>query len=220
MSEPTLVPTGAATWIDDPDAELLARLRRGDEAAFLELVQRYGPVMMRIALTYVRVPSVAEEVVQDTWMGALKSLERFEGRSTLRTWLLRILANQARTRGAREARCVPFSTLVGDDEPSVAPERFQGPDGRFPGGWASFPADWETIPEERILARETLREVEAAIRALPPSQQEVIVLRDVEGWSAEEVCATLDLSPGNQRVLLHRARSRVRGALELYLETA
>jgi RNA polymerase sigma-70 factor (ECF subfamily) len=219
MSEPTLVSTGAAPGVDDPDAALLARLRRGDEAAFLELVERYGPMMLRIALSYVRTPSVAEEVVQETWIGVLNSLERFEGRSTLRTWLLRILANRARTRGAREARCLPFSAL-GDDEPSVAPERFQGPDGRFPGGWAAFPTDWETLPEERVLARETLLHVEAAIRDLPERQQEVIVLRDVEGWSAEEVCAALSLTPANQRVLLHRARSRVRGALERYLEAA
>jgi RNA polymerase sigma-70 factor, ECF subfamily len=220
MSESTLVSTSAAPPIDDPDAELLARLRLGDEAAFLELVQRYGPVMMRIALTYVRIPSIAEEVVQDAWMGALRSLERFEGRSTLRTWLLRILANRARTRGAREARCVPFSTLIGDDEPAVDAERFQGPDDRFPGGWVSFPTDWRTLPEERLLARETMLEVEAAIRELPERQQEVIVLRDVEGWSSDEVCAALELSTGNQRVLLHRARSRVRDALERYLETS
>ena len=220
MSDSTLAITGAAPPIDDPDAELLARLRLGDEAAFLELVERYGPVMMRIALTYVRVPSVAEEVVQDAWIGALKSLERFEGRSTLRTWLLRILANRARTRGAREARCVPFSTLADDDEPSVASERFQGPDGRFPGGWVSFPTDWRTLPEERVLARETMLHVEAAIRELPGRQQDVIVLRDVEGWSADEVCLALELSASNQRVLLHRARSRVRAALEGYLEAA
>jgi RNA polymerase sigma-70 factor, ECF subfamily len=221
MSDSTLVTTGAAPAIDDPDAELLARLRLGDDAAFLELVDRYSPVMMRIALTYVRVPSIAEEVVQDAWIGALRSLERFEGRSTLRTWLLRILANRARTRGAREARCVPFSALAtDDDEPSVDPERFQGPDGRFPGGWVSFPTDWRTLPEERVLARETMRHVEAAIRELPERQQEVIVLRDVHGWSADEVCAALELSATNQRVLLHRARSRVRGALERYLEAA
>ena len=218
MSDSTLVSAGAAPPIDDPDAELLARLRLGDEAAFLELVDRYGPVMMRIALTYVRVPSVAEEVVQDAWIGALRSLGRFEGRSTLRTWLLRILANRARTRGAREARCVPFSALADDDEPSVAPERFQGPDGRFPGGWVSFPTDWSTLPEERVLARETMRHVDAAIRELPQRQQEVIVLRDVQGWSADEVCAALELTATNQRVLLHRARSRVRAALERHLE--
>jgi RNA polymerase sigma-70 factor (ECF subfamily) len=212
MAEPTAIAA-------DPDAALVARLRRGDEDAFLELVGRYGPVMQRIALGYVRTPSVAEEVVQDAWIGVLRSFERFEGRSTFRTWLLRILANRARTRGVREARSLPFSSLVRDDEDdaSVPAERFQGPDGRFPGGWASFPTDW---PEERLLARETLELVNAAIRELPERLQEVIVLRDVEGWSSEEVCDALELSAGNQRVLLHRARSRVRAALETYLEPA
>jgi RNA polymerase sigma-70 factor, ECF subfamily len=212
MANPTAVDA-------DPDADLLARLRRGDEDAFLELVGRYGPVMQRIALSYVRTPSVAEEVVQDAWIGVLRSLARFEGRSTFRTWLLRILTNRARTRGAREARIVPFSSLVGDDEdgPSVPAERFQGPDGRFPGGWTSFPTDW---PEQELLARETLERVNAAIRELPERLQEVIVLRDVEGWSSEEVCDALELSAGNQRVLLQRARSRVRASLEAYLEPA
>jgi RNA polymerase sigma-70 factor, ECF subfamily len=222
MSESTLVTASAPPGSPDPDAELLARLRRADEAAFLELVERYGPMMLRVALTYVRSRAVAEEVVQDTWIGVLNSLDRFEGRSSLRTWLLRILTNRATTRGVREARCVPFSSLEreGADEPSVDPERFQGPAGRFPGGWAAFPCDWETVPEQRLLAQETLAQVESAIRTLPGRQQEVIVLRDVEGWSAEEVCDALDLSAVNQRVLLHRARSRVRGALERYLEAA
>jgi RNA polymerase sigma-70 factor (ECF subfamily) len=222
MSDSTLATAGAALEPPDPDAELLARLRCGDEAAFLALVRRYGPVMQRLALTYVRTPSVAEEVVQDAWIGVLRSLERFEGRSSLRTWLLRILANRARTRGAREARCLPFSALARDEDegPAVDPDRFQGPDGRFPGGWAAFPAPWDSVPEERLLARETLAEVDAAIRQLPPRQQEVIVLRDVEGWSAEEVCDALELSAANQRVLLHRARSRVRASLECYLEAA
>jgi RNA polymerase sigma-70 factor (ECF subfamily) len=222
MSESTLVPAGGLLAEADPDAGLLARLRCGDEAAFLELVRRYGPVMHRLALSYVRSPAVAEEVVQDAWIGVLGSLERFEGRSSLRTWLLRILANRARTRGAREARCLPFSALArdGDDAPAVEPDRFQGPDGRFPGGWAAFPTPWDSVPEERLLARETLAEVDAAIRQLPPRQQEVIVLRDVEGWSAEEVCDALALSPANQRVLLHRARSRVRASLERYMEAA
>jgi RNA polymerase sigma-70 factor, ECF subfamily len=220
MSEPTLVTAGALLEQADPDAELLQRLRCGEEDAFLELVQRYGPVMHRLAMSYVRCSSVAEEVVQDAWIGALRSLERFEGRSTLRTWLLRILANRARTRGAREARCLPFSALVREDEPAVDPERFQGPDGRFPGGWAAFPTAWDAVPEERLLARETLELVDAAIKRLPPRQQEVIVLRDVEGWSSEEVCHALDLTIANQRVLLHRARSRVRESLESYLEVA
>jgi RNA polymerase sigma-70 factor, ECF subfamily len=220
MSEITLVPAAAALEPEDPDAEQVRRVRRGDEAAFLALVRRYGPVMHRVALSYVRSPSVAEEVVQDAWLGALRSLERFEGRSTFRTWLLRIVANRARTRGTREARCLPFSALVGDGEPVVDPECFQGQEGRFPGGWAAFPTPWDTVPEERLLARETLELISAAIRRLPPRQQEVIVLRDVEGWSADEVCDALELSAANQRVLLHRARSRVRGSLEHYLEAA
>jgi RNA polymerase sigma-70 factor (ECF subfamily) len=220
MSESTLVTAGAALEQTDPDAELVDRLRLGDEDAFLELVRKYGPVMHRLALSYVRSPSVAEEVVQDAWIGALRSLERFQGRSSLRTWLLRILANRARTRGAREARCLPFSALACDEEPAVDPDRFQGADGRYPGGWAAFPTTWDCVPEERLLARETLELVDAAIKRLPARQQEVIVLRDVEGWSPEEVCDALELSAGNQRVLLHRARSRVRESLEHYLEAA
>src|SRR5204863_3620699 len=141
---------------------LLARLRCGDEEAFLELVRRYGPVMQRLALTYVRSPAVAEEVVQDAWIGVLGSLERFEGRSLLRTWLLRILTNRARTRGVREARSVPFSSL-GDDDPSVAPERFRGPEDQYTGGWVAFPTDWSTLPEQQLLAQETLALVDAAI---------------------------------------------------------
>ena len=215
MPEPALVAA-------EHDAELIERIRQGDERAFLELVDRYGAVMQRVALTYVRTPSVAEEVVQDAWIGILRSVHRFEGRSSVRTWLLRILANRARTRGAREARIVPFSTLQRDDDdgPSVPPERFQGAGDRYPGGWCRFPTDWETLPEERLLARETLEHINEAIRRLPERQQEVIVLRDVEGWSSDEVCAALDLTQGNQRVLLHRARSRVRADLESYLEPA
>jgi RNA polymerase sigma-70 factor, ECF subfamily len=208
MSEPTLA-GGGAPGSPDPDADLLARL----------LVHKYNPMMHRIALTYVRAPSVAEEVVQDAWVGMLRSLERFEGRSLLRTWLLRILTNRARSRGVREARSVPFSAL-GDDDPSVAPERFQGPEERFPGGWRAFPTDWSTLPEQQLLSQETLAHVDAAIRMLPGRQHEVMLLRDIEGWSAEEVCDALGLSAGNQRVLLHRARSRVRQALETYLEPA
>jgi len=218
MSEPTLAGDGAP-GSPDPDAALLARLRAGDEAAFLALVHKYNPVMHRIALTYVRTPSVAEEVVQDAWVGVLRSLDRFEGRSLLRTWLFRILANRARSRGVREARSVPFSSL-GDDDPSVAAERFQTAADRHPGGWVAFPTDWTTLPEQQLLSQETLALVDAAIRELPGRQHEVMLLRDVEGWSADEVCDALGLSAGNQRVLLHRARSRVRQSLETYLEPA
>jgi RNA polymerase sigma-70 factor (ECF subfamily) len=206
----------------ETEPQLVARLRAGDEAAFLALVDRYGALMLRIALSHVPSAAVAEEVVQEAWLGVLAGIGGFEGRSSLKTWILRICANRAKTRGERERRTVPFSSLAPeeDDSPAVDPDRFQGPDGRFPGGWAAFPAAWQALPEERLLARETLGCVQDAIRRLPARQQDVIVLRDMEGWSAEEVCEALEISEANQRVLLHRARSRVRGALERYFEAA
>src|SRR3954447_11509243 len=199
------------------DQELLQRLRAGDEAAFMDLVDRYGPLMLRIALMHVSSRAAAEEGVQEAWLGVLKGLDRFEGRSSLKTWILRIVTNRARTRGERERRSVPLSSLepVGD-EPAVDPDRFLGPDHPlYPGGWSVPPRAW---PEERLLARETLEKVHEAIGKLPPRQQEVIVLRDVEGWDPDEVAAALELSDGNQRVLLHRARSKVRGDLERYFD--
>jgi RNA polymerase sigma-70 factor (ECF subfamily) len=204
------------------DGELAARLRAGDEAAFLALVDRHGALMLRIALSHVPSAAVAEEVVQEAWLGVLSGIGSFEGRSSLKTWILRICANRAKTRGERERRTVPMSSLASEDEdaPAVDPDRFQGPDGRYPGGWAAFPAAWQALPEERLLARETLGCVQAAIRVLPARQQDVIVLRDVEGWSSEDVCEALEISEANQRVLLHRARSRVRAALERYFEAA
>ena len=189
----------------DADADLLARLRAGDESAFMDLVDRYGPLMLRLALTYTPSRAVAEEVVQEAWLGVLTGLDRFEGRSSLKTWILRILVNRARTRGEREHRTIPFSSYL---EPAVDPERFE-PD----GAWESPPSEW---PEERLLAKETLDQLHSAIAKLPPRQQEVIVLRDVEGWEPDEVSAALDVSDGNQRVLLHRARSKVRTDLERY----
>jgi RNA polymerase sigma-70 factor (ECF subfamily) len=194
------------------DDELLARLRAGDEDAFMEIVMRYSPLMRRIALGYVRTPAVADEVVQEAWLGVLTGLARFEGRSSLKTWILRILMNQARTRAQREARSLPFSALAREDEddgPAVDPDRF-GPD----GGWRSLPDDWRVLPEERLLAAETLAVVRAAVDELPARQREVFLLRDVEGWDAAEVAEALELSPGNERVLLHRARAKVRAALE------
>ncbi len=201
------------------DAELLQRLRAGDEAAFMDLVDRYGPLMLRIALSHVSSRAVAEEVVQEAWVGVLRGLDRFEGRSSLKTWIMRIVANQARTRGERERRSIPVSALTPEDEePAVDPARFRPfDDPRYPGGWALPPAP---LPEERLLADETLARVRAAIARLPPRQQEVILLRDVEGWEPEEVGEALGLTPGNQRVLLHRARSKVRNELESYLEAA
>jgi RNA polymerase sigma-70 factor (ECF subfamily) len=201
------------------EAALVRRLRAGDEAAFEELVRRHHPAMLRVARTYVRDRAVAEEVVQETWLAALAGLDRFEERSSLKTWLFRILANRARTRAVREARSLPFSALAAaeadGDEPAVDPDRFLDPHG--PSPWAAPPADWRGLPEERLLAGETLARVAAAIEALPPAQREVIRLRDVEGWSAPEVAEALEISDGNQRVLLHRARAKVRAALEDYL---
>jgi RNA polymerase sigma-70 factor (ECF subfamily) len=203
--------------VSDDERDLIRRLRAGDEDAFMMLVEMYGPLMLRLALNYVRSRAVAEEVVQEAWLGVLNGIDRFEGRSSLKTWILRILVNRARTRGEREARTVPLSSLDGPDGDgsSVDPERFFGSDHpRFPGGWATPPEPW---PEDALLAQETLDQVRAAIAKLPPRQQEVILLRDVEGWEPEEVAEALGVSDGNQRVLLHRARSKVRADVERYL---
>jgi len=204
------------------DERLVEALRRGDEDAFMALVDRYGALMLKVASMYVRTPAVAEEVVQETWLAVLEGIGRFEGRSSLKTWVFRILANRAKTRGEREARCLPFSSCApvatDDDAPAVDADRFLGPDHpQWPGHWAAAPRDWSTVPDVRLLGRETLELIRAAIAELPTRQQEVILLRDIEGWSAEEVCDALVLSEVNQRVLLHRARSKVREALERYL---
>jgi RNA polymerase sigma-70 factor, ECF subfamily len=197
------------------EADLIARLRAGDEEAFEGLVARLYGTMLTVARTYVKDRAVAEEVVQDTWLAVINGLDRFEGRSSLKTWILSILVNQAKTRGTREARTVPFATLE-DDAPAVDPERFRGPHEQYTGGWRAFPANWNaaTIVEDR----ETLRVAMRAIAELPLTQQTVIRMRDVEGYSSEEVCAVLDVSEANQRVLLHRARSRVRSALERHID--
>jgi RNA polymerase sigma-70 factor (ECF subfamily) len=200
------------------DEELLAHLRDGDEEAFARLVARHHVTMLAVALTYVRTRLVAEEVVQETWLAVIQGLDRFEGRSSLKTWILSILVNKAKTRSVREARSVPFTALepVGE-EPAVPQERFRGAGDAFPGHWRAFPPDWGTSAATAAGDRETLRVLMGAIAALPLPQQTVIRMRDVEGYSAEEVCAALEVSEGNQRVLLHRARSRVRAALEAHL---
>jgi len=186
------------------------------------LVDRYGSLMLRVALMHVRSRAVAEEVVQEAWLGVIRGLDRFEGRSSLKTWILRIVANLARTRGEREQRSVPLSSLEPEgDEPSVDPDRFRPMDHpMYPGGWAVLPHAWARLPEESLVAAETLQLVREAIARLPARQQEVITLRDVEGWDSEEVCSALDLSEGNQRVLLHRARSKIRQELEDYFQAA
>lgn len=203
------------------EADLLAALRRGDEAAFVTLVNRYQRALLRLALSYVPSQAVAEEVVQETWLGILQGLARFEGRSSLKTWIFRILINRARTRGERERRSAPFSDLAppdNADEPAVDPTRFIPAGQEGAGWWVTHPQSWEGMPEERLLAAETRAQIEAAIAALPESQRAVISLRDVEGWSADEVCTLFEISESNQRVLLHRARSKVRQALADYLE--
>lgn len=204
------------------EARLIASLLRGDEAAFMRLVEQYQVAMVRLAQVYVRDRAVAEEVAQDAWVAVLKSLRQFEGRSSFKTWLFHILVNAARTRSQRERRSMPFSALAPDDggllgdEPSVAPERFRPADTPYAGGWVAFPQPWDALPEVSADNRETRERIAAAIERLPASQQSVIRLRDIEGYSADEVCQMLDISEGNQRVLLHRARSRVRQALESY----
>ena len=201
------------------DSALVARLRAGDERAFEEVVRDFYPSMIAVARTYARTRAVADEVVQEAWVGVLKGIDRFEGRSALRTWVLQIVANIARTRAVREARSVPFSSFEGEHgEPAVEPERFRGPDDPFPGHWRSYPTDWRTLPEERLVSGETLGLVRQAIAELPENQKLVITLRDVTGCTAVEVCETLGVSPENQRVLLHRARARVRARLERHFD--
>ena len=174
--------------------------------------------MLRVALMYVPSRAVAEEVVQEAWLGVLTGIDRFEQRSSLKTWVYRILTNRAKTRGERERRTIPFSSLVTAeaerDDPAVDPSRFQGPNDAHPGGWASPPEAW---PQERLLAAETRGVIDTAINALPEAQRLVITLRDVQGFGADEVAELLDISDVNQRVLLHRARSKVRAALEAHL---
>jgi RNA polymerase sigma-70 factor (ECF subfamily) len=185
------------------------------------MVERYQGSLMRTAMVYVNDRTVAEEVVQEAWVGVLRGLDKFENRSLFKTWVFRIVANIAKTRGARERRSVPFSSLASRDEdggPSVAVERFLARDSRWAGHWAAPPVPWDTVPEQRLASKETLAVIGETLEALSPMQRQVMTLRDVEGWTPEEVCSLLGISEGNQRVLLHRARSRVREALEHYLD--
>jgi len=203
----------------EQDAALIAALRRGDADAFATLVDRHSPAMIRVALAYVPSRAAAEEAVQETWIAVMRGIDAFEGRSSLKTWIFRILTNLAMRAGARERRSVPFAALAAAEntgEPSVDPDRFLPADhALFPGHWAIMPTRWPT-PEEGLLAGETREVIASAIAKLPAAQRTVIALRDVEGWSSEEVCEALEISAGNQRILLHRARSRVRNAIEDY----
>jgi RNA polymerase sigma-70 factor (ECF subfamily) len=206
----------------EDEAALIAALRRGDEAVFMTLVERYHGALVRLALAYVQDRATAEEVAQDTWLGVLQGIGRFEGRSSLRTWIFRILVNRAKSRGVRERRSQPFSALAGErdeeDGPTVDPDRFF-PEGHAEAGeWSAPPRPWEYRPDDRVLAGELRGVIAAALEDLPPRQRTVITLRDVQGWSADEVRAALDLSEGNQRVLLHRARAKVRRDVEQYFD--
>jgi len=221
---PRTPPTAPSS--DDPasrdrDAPLVAGLRAGDEEAFATLVSRYHASLKRIARMYVSTDAVAEDLVQETWLAVIDGIGRFEHRSSFKTWLFHILANKAKTRGVRERRTVPFASVGGaggeGDEPTVPADRFQRAGDAAPGAWATPPRPWED-PERRLASLEARDRLRAAIAALPERQQAVLTLRDVEGLDADEVAELLDVSPGNQRVLLHRARSRVRAALEEHLD--
>jgi RNA polymerase sigma-70 factor (ECF subfamily) len=192
----------------DDDERLLERLRAGDEAAFSALVAAHHDAMLRLASNFVPSRAVAEEVVQDTWLGVLRGIDRFEGRSSLRTWLLAILVNRARTTGVREAR----SIAVGDATPAVDRARFD-----VSGAWSSPPEQWVEDAEERLGAAALAAHIHEALEQMPARQRAVVTLRDVDGLDSDEVCAVLSLSQANQRVLLHRGRSQLRRALEAVL---
>lgn len=208
--------------VDVDEHALLAELRSGSEAAFCELVDRYGASMLRVARMRASSQAVAEEIVQETWLRVLRGLERFEGRSSLRTWIFVILANCANRHVRQEGRSIPFAALADEDgerSPSVPPDRFfPAEHPRWPRCWSSLVDGWADVPDAHLLTLEMRDVLRRALASLPPVQREVMALRDVEGWPADEVCAFLELTPENQRVLLHRARARVRESLSRYLD--
>jgi RNA polymerase sigma-70 factor (ECF subfamily) len=210
-------PARGAGRLDETD--LLTALRAGDERRFAELVTAYTPALLRVAESYLPSRALAEDVVQETWLAVLGGLDRFEGRSSLRTWIFGILMNVARARARRERRSVPFSAAFGAQEgPTVDPDRFRPLDApELPGGWITPPRRYE-IPESALLSSEVRRQLRGAIDALPPRQRSVLTLRDIDGLDVAAVSNLLDITPGNQRVLLHRARARMRQTLEDYLD--
>jgi RNA polymerase sigma-70 factor (ECF subfamily) len=207
--------------VEPDDSQLVAALLAGDEASFARLVREWHPSMLRVARIFVPSRAIAEDVVQETWLRVLGALDRFEGRSSLKTWVFRVLVNTAKTRAQREGRVLPFSALNDPGripEAAVDADRFRPEDDpRYPGHWSVPPRE---LPEERLLAAETRELIARAIDSLPATQAAVIRLRDVDGWSSEEVRNALDITEVNQRVLLHRARAKVRQALEDYLAPA
>jgi RNA polymerase sigma-70 factor (ECF subfamily) len=205
------------------DVQLVAALRAGDDRAFATLVDGWSGAMHHVARGFVSSSESAQDVVQDTWIAVIRGLDRFEGRSSLRTWVFRILVNTAKTRGVKEHRTLPFASVVVDEQgPTVDPSRFGGAGDEWPGGWtdAGRPHAWEPSAESLVLNRELQARIDAAISMLPERQRLVVVLRDVQGFPADEVCELLELSSENQRVLLHRGRAKVRAALEDYYREA
>jgi RNA polymerase sigma-70 factor (ECF subfamily) len=209
------------SFVPADDQSLVERAREGDEEAYAALVRRYTPMLMRLARMYVPTDALAEDVVQETWVAVLRGIDRFEGRSSFKTWLFRILVNRAKTRGVREHRSIPFASVGAGagiesdqdgDGPTVDPSRFTSE-----GAWTSAPADWHDDPEASLESDEALRIARAAIAELPERQRIVITLRDLEGLSSDEVRNVLDVTETNQRVLLHRARAKVRKALEEWI---
>lgn len=202
------------------DQALVSRLRAGDEMAFVDVVDSWSPMMLHVARMFVSTDASAQEIVQETWLAVLRGLDRFEGRSTLRTWVFRILTNLAKTRGVRESRTIPLSSVnpVEDTTPTVDASRFRGADDGWPNGWkpVGSPRTWSPSPDDAALAVEIRGQVADALQRLPERQRAVVSLRDVHGLSADEVCAALDISAVNQRVLLHRGRARLRETLEVY----
>jgi RNA polymerase sigma-70 factor (ECF subfamily) len=220
-SMPVGLGAGGERYSAPDERATLARLRAGDETAFMDLVDRYAPAMKKLARAYVRDDATADDVVQEAWLGVLRGLDAFEGRSSLRSWIFTIVVNRAKTRGVRESRSIPFSGLADDearrDDPSVRADRFAGPGATWPRHWVDDPAPWGDRPEERLLTRELRARIDAAIDALPPVQRSVVILRDVAGQPTPEVCNALGLTETNARVLLHRARAKIRRALDPYM---
>lgn len=206
------------------ETDTVAALRAGDEQAFVELVERLYRPLIRVAMIYVASREIAEEVVQETWIAVLQGIDRFQERSSLRSWIFGILTNKAKTRGRRERRMLPLSMLVraeaSDEEAAVDPRRFAGRDEPWSGYWKTPPASWGSEAEQIVLAQETQELVASVIETLPPVQRVVVTLRDIEGWASSDVARQLEITPGNERVLLHRARTRIRAVLEEYVRVA
>lgn len=209
-----MVETGVLRADLDNEVALVRRLGSGDEAAFEELVSRYHVAMVRLARSFVSTEAAAEDVAQEAWLGVMRGIERFEGRSTVKTWLFRILVNRAKSRGVQESRCVPLSSLATNDDHRIEPDRFVDHSDRCGGYLATAAGSWRYAPELRAINSETRKQLKIALDSLPPAQQAVVRMRDVLGLTAAEVCKALKLSEANQRVLLHRGRSRMRAILE------